>query len=102
MSGPHRLDPHQAAKVTPATLQRYRDAGVRFSDWLRAEGLCPRTSEEWDDLLVEFKQTYLTKMTEFETLVGSVEFFFPNYRGRLPCAVENHSERQDLTGWRKA
>ncbi len=49
------LDPHQAAKIKAPTLTLYRKASQPFVDWLVKEGADPRNSEDWDDLIMEYK-----------------------------------------------
>ena len=83
--GPRRIDPDQAARVTEKTLEVYRSAGLRFSTWALQRGLRPSGADEWDDLLVEFKNDQIEYLTpaKFVNTVASVEFFFPRMRGRL-------------------
>ena len=57
-TGPRRLDAHQAAKITPLSLDRYRAAGRLFVQWMQRYHMDPATAEEWDDLLVEWKMTH--------------------------------------------
>jgi hypothetical protein len=60
----------------------------------------PTVADEWDDLLVEYKNSShdITK-SKFETLVASVEFMFPRFRGKLSWAhavVAGWSFSQDI------
>ena len=84
--GPMRLDAEQAAKIQPGSIERYRIAGKPFVAWMISERLDPETSEEWDDLLVEWKSARHPSKTQFEQAVASVEFFFPRWRGSLSWA----------------
>ena len=77
--GPRRLDKHQQAKVLEASLESYKRAGAKLAEWLAAEGRTPSTADEWDDLLVEYKNVCALSKTAFEQTVASVEFFFPRY-----------------------
>ena len=93
VSFPRRLDPHQALKVQPLTLKRYRSAALTFVQWCDEHGYRPAAHTDWDDLLVEFKNDAALRKAAFELLVASVEFFFPRYKGQLSLA---HSV---LSGW---
>ena len=55
-----------------------------FCAWCDSVGFRPNSPEQWDDILMEFKNssTTLTK-SKFNLLVASVEFFFPNFKGKL-------------------
>ena len=83
LCGPRRPDPQQLHKVGTVTLARYRDAAAKFSDWLIEEAYTPCTADEWDDLLVEYKNDAGLSRSKFTVVVASVEWFFPRYRGRL-------------------
>ena len=74
--GPMRLDEEQAAKIQPSSIERYRIAGKPFVAWMISERPDPETSEEWDDLLVEWKNARNPSKTQFEQAVASVEFFY--------------------------
>ena len=93
MSGPRRLDGEQAAKVSQNSLDRYRREAAKFTTWALELGFDPRSAEEFDDLLVEFKNSQPMTKGRFETLVAATEFFFPRYKGRLGWA---HAV---LSGW---
>ena len=94
-SGPIRLDPHHLAKISPASIRRYRQAGVAFCDWIVRHRLTASTVEEIDDLLVEFKNGEKVTVGQFSMLVASLEFFHPRFRGRLALAHEA------LAGWER-
>ena len=91
--GPRRLDAQQRAKVQERTLQSYRKAAAAFSEWLLLEGYSPSTADEWDDLLVEYKNERSVPKASFEHTVAAVEFFFPRHKGHLSWA------RSVLSGW---
>ena len=83
MSGPRRLDATSLEKVKPHTLVTYRAAALKFVNWLELNGFVPCGPEQWDDLLVEYKNdTQLTKC-KFEYAVAAVEFVFPRLRRKL-------------------
>ena len=90
---PLRLDPHQAQKIQPNTLSRYRSAALQFVHWCNRCSYRPGIAEDWDDLLVEFENDEQIKKANFELLVAAVEFYFPRFKGRL-CAA-----RAVLVGW---
>ena len=94
-TGPRRLDAHQAAKITALSLDRYRAAGRPFVLCIQRYHMDPVTAEEWDDLLVEWKNDPREGVTKarFEQTVASVEFFFPRFKGQLAWA------RAVLSGW---
>ena len=95
-SGPRRLDAHQLGKVKPATLAKYRCAGAKFLEWLERYGFEPESVEEFDDLLVDYKNSEKVTRAHFEQVVAAVEFAFPRYRGGLAWA---HAV---LRGWHVA
>ena len=87
-AGPLRLDEHQRQRVKEVTIARYQAAAKPFADWLVSEHLDPRSADEWDDLIVEYK--YVRSLTsrpltksDFECTIASVEFFFPRFRSQL-------------------
>lgn len=79
-----RLDPHAVCRVTALTLGRYRKHALLLSNWATSKGLAPVSDRDWDATLLEYKNFH-TKLrkTDFTTTVASVEFFFPELRGRL-------------------
>lgn len=91
--GPRRLDPHHKSKITEQTLRRYQLAAKRFCSWLDEHSFSPRTADEWDDLLVEFKADQQPTRSHFTELTSSVAFFFPSFRGQLPWS------QAVLDGW---
>ena len=81
LTGPLRIDPHRAGKLAPSSVLSYKSAGKEFIAWLRLYRYEPVTGEEWDDLVVEYKndpEVVLAK-GKFANLIASVEFFFPNF-----------------------
>ena len=82
-TGPLRMDDDYAGKVTEKTIERYRQAARVFSDWLEENRLHPETVGEWDDLLVEWKNSTRPSRSKFNTTVASIEFFFPRYQRGL-------------------
>ena len=79
------MDDDHAAKVTGKTIERYRAAARSFSDWLEENGLSPGTVDEWDDLLVEWKNDAREQVSKaaFTNAVAAVELALPHARGRL-------------------
>ena len=71
------LDPQQAAKITTATLDTYRKATFPFTTWLFDNHCSPNNSGEWDDLMVEYKNSEGLTKSRFQNLVAAVSFFFP-------------------------
>ena len=65
----------------------YQKAGGPFAEWALQVKLDPRTPEEWDDALVEWKQSNRVSKAEFETCRASLEFFNPRLRGQLKWAA---------------
>ncbi len=49
------MDPDQALKIKTITMERYRAAARPFIAYCLKHNYDPFTSDEWDDLLVEFK-----------------------------------------------
>ena len=86
LAGPLRLDPQHAARVEDTSIRRYRRAVNPFCRWLAKYGFDPCGADEWDDLLVEYKNyphDVALKKHAFEELVAAVEFFFARFRGKL-------------------
>ena len=67
------MDPHQLARVTGTTVDRYRAAARPFAEWLTEHGFGPAHATEWDDLLVEYKNDRFPKKSEFENLVAATQ-----------------------------
>ena len=80
---PLYLDGDLASRVQPSTVATYRRYGRPFAEWLLEHRLSPRTSEEWDDLLVEWKNDRAVSKTHFIGAVAAVEFFFVGFKGSL-------------------
>ena len=73
VAGPRRLDCHQAQRVQGQTLARYRAAALPFSTWLLSTGTFPVGAEDWDDLLVEYKNEFDLSQASFAQLVSSID-----------------------------
>ena len=87
-------DPDFLARIEPKTLDTYKRSLTTFTSWAMEEGAAPRTPEEWDDLLVEFKHAHpALKKTTFVTIVAALEFFMPNVKKQL------HWSHAITTGW---
>ena len=85
-SGPLRIDVHQQHRVRNLTATLYQAAGDRFVQWCLQHNLWPTRADEWDDLLVEFKNDPETALTrhDFTHAVTAVKIFFPQFRKQLP------------------
>ena len=92
-AGPRRLDPQQLRKILPESLNKYKASLRPFVSWLDKHSFAPSTAEEFDDLLVEFKNDTCATKTAFEQLVAAIEFFMPRMRRKLDWA---HAV---LAGW---
>jgi hypothetical protein len=91
--GPRRLDPHQQAKIKELSLSRYRIACKPFISFLDEFRLNPSTAEEFDDLIVEYKNIKGISKSQLEQLIAAIEFLFPRFKFHLSWA---HSV---ATGW---
>ena len=80
-TGPRRLDVHKAAKVKDKTFKEYRKAALPFVCFLRRRGLEPTDAPEFDDALVEWKNSEAVSRRNFSMALASLEFFFPRFRG---------------------
>ena len=71
--------------MSDTTRQRYRAAVKPFVEWMLDYGLVPVMAEEYDDLLVEFKNSEEGSLTrsQFTKLVSAIEWVFPHFKGRL-------------------
>ena len=83
--GPRWLDKVRAGTIAASTLVIYRQAVLRFVNWLDEKQWVPEFAEEYDDLLVEWSldEYEQIKLGLFRSAVAGVEFFFPNIRDRL-------------------
>ena len=61
--------------LSESTLVGYREGVLAFSSWCLEEGVEPEGSDDFDDLLVEWKNTVLPKKSQFEKAVAGVELF---------------------------
>jgi len=88
MSGPRFLDPDAGSRVRATTLARYREDALLLSTWAVRHDMYPVGADQWDDLLVEFKFANRENLTRarFTSVVASVEFFFPRFRGKMNTA----------------
>ena len=74
-------------------MRRYQACVLGFTTWCVKEGFDPSLPEEYDDLLVEWKNATSVGKPTFEGAVAAVEFFYPRMRGQLGWS------RSVLTGW---
>ncbi|CAK0898424.1 unnamed protein product, partial [Prorocentrum cordatum] len=82
-----KLDSTSVEKVKPHTLAAYRAAAMKFVTYLDEHGFVPDGPEQWDDLLVEYKNDMQMTKCNFEYAVAAVGLLFPyslvDYRLRL-------------------
>ena len=83
-TGPRRLDAHQMGKIKESSLARYRTAVLPFIKFLRRCGISPHGAEQWDDMLVEWKNACVVARSQFEQALAGVEFF--SHASRVICA----------------
>ena len=84
-TGPRYLDPDIEGRIKLATSKRYRKALAEFLTFLSNHHYTPAEASEFDDLLVEWKNSDRgVKKSTLEAAVASVEFALPQYRGKLP------------------
>ena len=60
-----------------STLKRYRGATKAFAIFLSEKYPDLEEAGEWDDAIVEFKQSYPLRKSEMENLVAAIEYLFP-------------------------
>ena len=82
-TGPRFLGPHLEAKVKDATLVRYRRALRLFLEPTIDFKLSPDTLQQFDDWLVEWKDTRSVSKAEFEGCIAAIELCLPNFKGSL-------------------
>ena len=87
------VDPQHAKKVSETTFLKYQSALEPFYRWLCKQGVSPSSAEDWDDCIVEYKQTEKLKKASFEKLVAALEFAIPRCKGNLEYA------RGVISGW---
>ena len=82
------IDPHLEGRVTAKTLENYKRAAALLVSWCQLHHANPWTPDEWDDTLIEYKNSRRADMgkAEFIQTVSAVEFRFPRLKGRLACA----------------
>ena len=85
MAGPLLIDPHQEQRVREITWSRYKDVSLRSIQWCGSLRIYPYTVEEWDDLVVNFKNDPDVGLSrpDFAYLNAAVAFYFPRFRGQL-------------------
>ena len=84
MMPPLALDPTAEATLGAASLSNYRKSAFRFATWLLEQSLSPRRPQEWDDLLVEWKNAVSPTKSDFCTTLAALEFFFCHLKGHMP------------------
>ncbi len=82
-TGPRFLDPHLEAKVKDATLVRYRRALRLFLEFTIDFKLSPDTPQQFDDRLVEWKDTRSVSKADFERCIAAIELCMPNFKSSL-------------------
>ena len=83
----------RAAKVSDTTILRYKKVALPFCRWCCSVDWDPWTAVEFDDALVEYRESMAVSKFNFESLVASIELFFPRFRGHLSLA------HATLAGW---
>jgi integrase len=86
------------SRVTPDTLQRYKQAVQGFLRWSEEQHEEPETVEELDNLLAEYIEDLFAEGTGYDqgkNVFFRILFFRPRWRGQLP---EAHSA---LKGWER-
>ena len=82
--GPRRIDSHQRAQVTEGTTRRYQLALQGFTDFALREFPYIATAEDFDDAVMEYKQSKTLTKSEFENLIAALEHARPSLRRQLP------------------
>jgi len=83
-SGPRWLDADRAGSVAPATLRGYQKAALSFVYFLEKHQWYPATSDEMDDLMVEFSFLPDVSSSKLRNLYAGAEFFFAKWKGKFP------------------
>ena len=65
------------------TLNTYRKSIAPFVQWLQHNNYNPTHPDEFDDLIVEFKVEEDLSLSKLSTLLASVEYLFPRFKGKL-------------------
>ena len=79
-TGPRRLDPFQLAKLKSSSIQQYQRALLPFVAYLVEHDFVPVGREQWDDLVVEWRNDSQPSKAAFESCVAAIEFVFPRFR----------------------
>lgn len=61
-------------------MKQYQRSVARFIDYLDEVGISPNGAEEWDDMLVEYKNARSLTKGQLSNTLNGVEFFFPRYK----------------------
>ena len=61
--------------------------------WMDSHAYASLEAEEFDDMLVEYKNSALPSKSDVEATVAAVEFMFSRFKGRLSWA------RMVIVGW---
>ena len=91
--GPRRPDAQQSAKITEQSVRRYQEAIRPFAECLHEIFPALQGAEDFDDALVEWKQSAPVSKANFELAVAGVEHLFSKFRKNLPWAHDV------LKGW---
>ena len=78
--GFRKLDPHVALKITPTSLERYREATKQIVEYCHKAVVYPSCCAEFDMLLIEWKNDPDEQVTKsrFQYAVAAIEFFNPH------------------------
>ena len=55
-------------------MKQYQRSVARFIDYLDEVGIAPHGAEEWDDMLVEYKNARALTKGQFASTISGVEF----------------------------
>ena len=82
-TGPRRPDAYQMGKIKETSLEGYRRASKPFISYLIERRYSPAGADQFDDLLVEWRNDCSPSKSNFEACVAAIEFVLPSFRGRL-------------------
>jgi hypothetical protein len=85
--GTRQIDPHVAESLQPQSTGQYRKGLLVFLAFLSFYALHPRTVEEFDDLLVEWKNDNICaappSQTLFRNAIAGLEKAYPRFKDQL-------------------
>ena len=81
-----RVDPHSLARRKDSTLVAYRRVLNLFLFWCSWNNVEPRSADELDDLIVEWKNATGVSKAHLGQLISCVELVLPKTKGSLRWA----------------